>query len=318
MVRRLYDPPQPLGALEQDLEQLDRRYHDTLVPSRELKVSDDGRLLVGGEAHRLDDRALTQLAAKLQVPASYLRRCDPALRAVNLNRWLGQLNAEVLVRFDGHQVRALLSSRYRPVSNADVIRSVLKAVPEDTPVRHEMTGALFVAQVLTPSSRNGAPLSGGVNLANSETGHAVVSLTAMVWRLACLNSLLCGGAEMTLRRRHTHDATRTLEEVAEMAEIAWSRAAGFPGRFEATRTILMPRPIEAVFDKIAERFSLTQQQRRLIGEAYQVEPGPTLFDCINALTRAGNSERLPLEERTELQEVGGRILQLAEGGHRWL
>ena len=51
--------------------------------------------------------------------------------------------------------------------------------------------------------------------------------------------------------------------------------------------------------------------------AFEVEPGNTMFDLINAFTRAGNSTRLPLEDRAHLQELGGKILDGAERG-RWL
>ena len=316
MVRRLFDTPVPLAELEASLCRLDERFHDTLVPSRELKVADDGRLLVGGEAHRLQPRALDQLAARLKVPASYLRRCPTDLQAHNLNRWLGQLHSTVLVRFDSQSVRALLSDRYQPVSNLEMVRSMLRAVPEDTPVRYELTGSLFVAQVLTPGYRQRG-IHGGMNIVNSETGHAVVRLSALLFRTICLNGLIMGDQEVSLRRRHTHDAQKTLEELTGMAELAWGRVAGFPGRLEGTRTIRIAEP-EPVFDKIAERYGLGPPQRRAIGEAFQVEPGLSLFEVINAVTRAANFERLPLEERTELQEVGGRILQLAEGGYRWL
>ena len=88
MVRRLYDPTVPLGELEASLSQLDRRFHDTSTSARDLTVTDDGRLMVWGEAHRLQPRAFDQLAGKLRVPAAYLHRCPPDLQATNLNRWL--------------------------------------------------------------------------------------------------------------------------------------------------------------------------------------------------------------------------------------
>ena len=213
-------------------------------------------------------------------------------------------------------MRALLSPRYQPLSNLELVRAILGKVPADTPVRYEVTAAHFVAQVLTPDSRGGG-LHGGISLGNSETGHRVVELSAMIYRTICLNGLILGDSEVTLRRRHTHRARATVQELREMAGLAWGRVAGFPGRLEATRTIRIPEP-EPVFDRIAERYGLGAPQRRAIGEAFQVEPGPSLFEVVNAVTRAGNSPSLPLEERAELQEVGGRILALAEKGHRWL
>ena len=102
-----------------------------------------------------------------------------------------------------------------------------------------------------------------------------------------------------------------------MALMAWGRVAGFPGRLESTRTIRIPQA-DPVFDRIEQRYQLSPPQRRAVREAFQVEPGETLVEVINAVTRAGNAPSLPLEERAELQELGGRLLSLAEAGHRWL
>jgi hypothetical protein len=316
MVRRLYDAPIALGELEQQLTRVEANHHDTFTHPRELSVADEGKLLVRGEAHRLQPKALDQLAGKLRVPASYLHRCPPDLVATNLNRWISGLRSDVLVRFDGSEVRAILSPRYQPVSNLEIVQRVLGTVPEDMPVRFELTACLFVAQVLTPEYREGG-LHGGMNLTNSETGHSVVQLSALIYRTICLNGLILGDSDVALKRRHTHDAGKTLHELTGLARQAWAESSRMPGRLDGTRTIRIPDPVP-VFDRIAQRYGLGQLQRRAIDRAFDVEPGGSLFEVINAVTRAANGPSLSLAERSELQEVGGRMLGLAEAGHRWL
>lgn len=316
MIRRLYDSPVVLGDLEHELARTERRHHDTQAVARSTRMTDDGRLVVDGTPHRLLPRALDQLAAKLRVPASYLSRCPTDLAATNVNRWLEGSDAELLVRFDGDTVRALLSTRYRPVSHLEVVRGLMQSVPEDTPVRYELQANLFMAQVLTPGHMS-LGLHGGINVLNSETGHAAVQLSAMVFRTICLNGLILGGQDVTLRRRHTHDAARTLEELTGTARMAWSHAADYPDRFERTRLVRIPDP-EPVFDRIAAHHGLDKRQREALSLAFRIEPGGTLFEVINAVTRAANRPQLELEERVQLQELGGRMVALAEAGHRWL
>jgi hypothetical protein len=60
------------------------------------------------------------------------------------------------------------------------------------------------------------------------------------------------------------------------------------------------------------------QATQRIDRAFDVEPGGSLFEVAGAATRAANGPSLSLAERSELQEVGGRMLSLAEAGHRWL
>ena len=190
--------------------------------------------MVRGEAHRLQPRAFDQLAGKLRVPASYLHRCPGDLVARNLNSWLAGIHTDVLIRFDGDEVRAVLSPRYQPVSSLELVRALSRAMPDDTPVRYELTCAHFVAQVLTPESQNGGGLRGGISIGNSETGFRVVEMSALIFRVICLNGLIMGDSEVTVRRRHTHDAAGTLEEIRSMALMAWGRVAGFPGLFPPT------------------------------------------------------------------------------------
>jgi hypothetical protein len=317
MVARLYGPPAALGELDAELEWQARRQSDLLVPADDVRMDSVRNLKVRGVPYPMRREALDQLAARVRVPAAYLRRCPDDLVALNVNRWLGRMGGELLVRLEDGQVRAVLSARYQPVSHLALVRAMLEHVPEETPVRYELSAQHFAAQVLTPGALSGGGMHGGIYLGNSETGHRVVEMQALVYRVICLNGLILADAATTLRRRHTREAMATLDEAREMAGEAWRRTARMPDRFEAVRSIRVPKPKEAL-EHIGRRFQLGEPEQMAIGEAFEVEPGDTLFDVINAVTRAGNSPALSLTERTDLQQLGGRILDLAEKGERWL
>ena len=63
---------------------------------------------------------------------------------------------------------------------------------------------------------------------------------------------------------------------------------------------------------------LGDEELEAVRRAFLVEPESTLYGTINALTRAGNDPVLSVESREKCQEVGGRILELASKGTRWL
>jgi len=316
MVARLFGAPMALGELEGRLREREAEFRDELVDTSELEFDvEDGRLVYGKERFRLQAQALDQIAAKVRVPANYLRRCPAELLAKNLNYWLERLGAELLVRFDGDEVRALLSDRYRPVSHLEVVQSLLQTCPAEAPVRWEMDATQLVLQVMRPSPERS--LLGGLTAQNSETGHCVVELNALVYRVICTNGLILPGGEITVRRRHTREASVTLLELRRTVAEAWPRAARHADRFDAMRMI-RATPVEPVFDRINGEFTLNEGQIDAVRAAYQIEPGYTLFDIINAYTRAGNAPELSLDERTQLQTVGGRVLASAENGHRWI
>ena len=123
-----------LGELEGVLRERELAFQDELVNAAAVRFdAEDGRLVYGGERFRLQGQALDQIAARVRAPANYLRRCPPELLAENLNYWLERMEGELLVRFDGDEVRALLSDRYRPVSHLEVVHSLLQTCPAEVP-----------------------------------------------------------------------------------------------------------------------------------------------------------------------------------------
>lgn len=316
MVAKLFGAPMALGELEGVLRERELAFRDELVDAAAVRFdAEDGRMVYGSERYRLQGQALDQIAARVRAPANYLRRCPPELLAENLNYWLERMEGELLVRFDGDEVRALLSDRYRPVSHLEVVHSLLRTCPAEAPVRWEMDATRIVLQVMRPSPERS--LLGGVTAQNSETGHCLVELNALVYRVVCTNGLILPGGEVTVRRRHTRDANATLEEVRRTISEAWPRAARHADRFDAMRMI-RALPVEPVFERINREHALNAGQVEAVQSAYAIEPGYTLFDIINAYTRAGNAPQLELSERTQLQHVGGRVLAAAENGNRWL
>ena len=317
MVARLFGPPDTLENLEDVLADQARGQEDRRIHSDRVLATRDGSLRVGGRVFRLRPEALKQLATRLRVPASYLTRCPSELAATNLNQWLRRLDRELLVRIDGGEVRAVLSARYRPISHLELVRAATRGLSRHTPVRYELGPRHFAAQILSHDALSGGDLHGGVHLGNSETGHRVVELQALVYRVVCLNGLILTDAAATLQRRHTRAPEATLDEAYRMAGEAWQVAERSRDRFHAVRSVRVPGP-KLALERIADRYQLGPEIREALLRAFDLEPGASLFEVINAVTRAGNDGRLPLPDRMELQQLGGKILDLAAKGKRWL
>jgi len=320
-VRRLHHPPVPLGDLHQHLERIRARQRDEIRPAADLLLDDvNGHLRTNGSSHILQPHARRLLAQKLRIPDSYLGRCPHHLAAANVNHFLREKGSRpLLIRYEGDQIRAILSDRYQAVDHPALTRALLEVVPESVPVRYELSPTLMVLQVLPPESQeasNGFDLFGGITVTNSETGFAVVGLKSMIYRVICLNGLVLGGGASVIRRRHTRDAEETLREFRHRAQEAWADSAETPDRLLAMKRIRIPQPGKAL-EMLQERHQLRPEARTAVTAAFEVERGNTMFDLINAFTRAGNSETLSLEDRAQLQETGGSILAGAEQG-RWL
>lgn len=313
-------PSCSLGNVLAVLEKIALDCDDELVPVHELSMdARDGSLVLGSRRRlHLQDLALSQLGNKIGVPGSYLQRCDPELRAHNVNRWLRERSGRLLLRMERGQIRAVLSERYRAVDNLDFVRMLGQALPESTPVRCELDDQQLVLQFLSSTSAtdHAGGLIPGIHAGNSEVGASSIWLSCMAYRVVCANGLILSGQEVQYRRRHVGTsslAERIAVKVVEMRNMGTAAVS----RFSDTRNIRVNDQV-AVFDRVESHYGLTSNERAEIDAAYLMEPGSTLFHTINAITRAGNSESLALASRTRLQEVGGRVVTAAESGSRWL
>lgn len=308
-------PAFALGDLASVLARRSADFTDEVVDVRDVHMdADDGNLVVGNSRYPLQTHALTQLGTKLGIPAGYLQRCEPDLRANNVNRWLDELDGPVLVRYDRAEVRALLSTRYRPLDNHEVVNAMLGVLPEDSRLRFELTATRMEVQLV--GSDGDGSLRNGLHLTNSEVGAASVSLSALIYRGICLNGLIMGHGSYTWSKRHI-GATDLQHAFQEQVPHLIEASAEARGMFKGTTAIVV-KDHEKAFERVAERYQLTKQQHAAIMQAYAEEPGVSLYHVINAVTRAGNHPELSLEPRRQLQEVGGRMLTLASEGKRWL
>jgi len=299
-----------------------RSQHDFVSRADQLYVDDKSGCLVARQAgyreFHLRNLALNQLAARLGVPGQYLQKCPSELVAENINHWLAeQPDRQFLVRCDGDDARAVLSSRYSPVDHELLLSWVNESVGRDAQVRYELTEEQLVLQLVNRREHGTVHdrLHTGVNIRNSEVGLSCVEVSGLVYRTICLNGLILSGRS-DYRRRHIGD-TSLREEVRRAVMQTGEAARVGVSMFEGTQSVRVP-DMDALFERVISRHDLTKRQGTAIREASGVEPGGTLYAAINAITRAGNDIRLDLEARRQLQGLGGSILEAAERGARWL
>ncbi|MEZ5993597.1 MAG: DUF932 domain-containing protein [Planctomycetota bacterium] len=316
------EPGNRIADLVTGLNRLKEQQHDIRVNTRELAMAPvDGALMVGGsERYTLREHAFGQIAAKLQIPAHYLRRCDPELRSRNVNRWLREADRDMLLRLEAGEVRAVLSDSYRTINHVDILGWLESRLGENVAVRYELTEGYLDLQLIgdhedsLPQARRDA-LHRGLHLRNSEVGLARVNISALVYRTICLNGLVMGAGRWAYTRRHVGNA-----EIADQVREAFDRAIDLSGQaataFAGTRGIQVAEPVKAL-ERIATRYELAEVEHAAVNRAYDVEPGDTLYDVINALTRAGNDTALAIDSRHKLQTLGGRLTDLSATG-RWI
>ena len=280
------------------------------------------------ECLTLSPWATTQACQRLGIPVDYFRRLNPPLQDANFNHWVWRQDAEPdddctsptsprpwLLRCKGQTVRAVLSDRYVPLDNADLLNILapllegrfevrgLSLTPESLHLR--LVDPRLAREVL-PDDR----LMVGVHVANSETGNRSVSVDAMVWRLVCLNGLvrLVRGKSLLRRRHVSWDRPRFADALGRAVSEALTAGAGLIDRLQAA-TREPVADVEGVIRAIGQQALLTQSVQERVRLALLGTPpsqAGTVYGLTQALTFVAQS--LAPDDRYDLEVTAGRLL----------
>lgn len=205
-----------------DSNQLEMRVHSTrpvdgeVISRTSLYVPDTGTFPLQPLAH-------DQLGSFVKIPAQYYDRMlneRPTLLAQNVNTWLKDQPKKRMIRTLHGNARAVLSNRYQRVDNneiAEVALPVLYDLPGVNIVSCEVTEKRlyihFVVPTIQGEVKRGDVVQAGGVISNSEVGCGSASVSALRWRLLCLNGMK---GEEAYRRFHTG------RQIQETGEIDWS------------------------------------------------------------------------------------------------
>ena len=323
-MRKLFESLLPLLQLLEMLKERASNFHDKVVEARNLAIDDQsGTLLIRNgstESYDWQPQAFSLVCSKLRTPASFMERCPTWLRAQNMNTFLRRdPDREFLVRLDGTEARAILSPRYKPVSNVSLVEALYSELG-NVILRAEVDPLQMILQVVTDRGQEISPgdrVHGGCQVGNSEVGFRCIGVQSWALRVLCLNGLLLGGQAMTYKRKHLTDPDQVLSDFRKAVAEAAEAGASVPSQLGDLRYIKISNH-ERVLERIQERYKLQPEEMEAVWRAWPSEAGDSLFHVVGAITRAGNDRSLDVESSARMQELGGRILTLASRGERWV
>jgi len=304
---------------------------DVNVRFSELEMTDDGTLRVGSEELGLETAAFSQFAslAGFGCGVSYLANCCPAdLRAENVNRQLQRArDREITLRtrlVDGEHrsTYAVVSPSYAAVDSDRVLEVVCDSLRDSrAELVYDGTGVratgLWMPNVVQDLAA-GDVFKVGVRVQTDDTGRGRIRISGVAFRNLCLNLIIIGEGEVeTVSVVHRGNPQRILDIVAEGVE----RARGTVGRFleswqfaRSTR-VDVPQTIRSWVEQkklkvpgvrsAAQRDALVEK----LLESWQVEPGETLADAVNAVTRAAHENTAwDIAIREEIERQASRLV----------
>lgn len=324
-----------LRELQQRIQQDDLDKWDLTVPRDRLALA-QGQLVLPEE--HLDEHpelltlspwATAQACQRLGIPAPYFVRCSAPLQDAQFNHWAWRTGIEPddetdgkagtprpwLLRCQGEGVRAVLSDRYAPLDNADLLGTLVPLLEDRFEVRGlSLTPESLHLRLVDPRlCREVLPndrLMVGVHVANSEVGRRSVTVDALVWRLVCLNGMvrLVRGKSLLRQRHISWDRPRFADALRVAVSEAVTAGAGLIDRLQTATREPVP-DVEGVVRAIARQAALTRSVQERVLQALSATAPPQqdrLYGLVQALTFTAQS--LPPDDRYDLEVVAGRLL----------
>jgi hypothetical protein len=151
---------------------------------------------------------------------------------------------------------------------------------------------------------NGDRFRPGTCISNSEVGLASLSISAFVLRLVCTNGMV---AKTDVSASYRHVSNKVLTEFPQILDKVSYELGAQRTQFQISMESLVDDPL-ATMKSFNRQFGLNNDEKEALAWAWPSEIGNTIFNVVNAYTRAAHMEGLSAESSHRLQKVGGNIL----------
>ena len=295
------------------VEEMSKNCHDKLISVKSTCFDNLETVKICGEPHYLQPIAQQEISNRLGIPITYLRKCPSDIQAMNMNYWVErERNDELFFRFDGNDVRAVFTPRYRPVDNVEVLRKLTSLeFGLETKVQVSMDHAfmqLNIPDAHRTFSVNEDKLTPGISITNSEVGIAALTMSAFYLRLVCANGLI---SKTQVAAAYRHVSLKILSEFPQVLSRLSYELDRQKDKFRISLESRTDNPLSTI-DSFNRQFQLSREEKKAVEWAWPFEAGDTMFNILNTYTKAAQYNGLSAHSSYRLQKVGGDILHLVK------
>jgi len=300
-----------LGKVFDRVDELSKNCTDEFVKVDDISFNHLESVNIGKEEHYLRPIAQQEIAFRLGIPMQYLKKCPSDVQAFNMNHWIRkERNEELFFRFDGSEVRAIFTPKYKPVDNFEVMERLdsLGYAPE-TEVQCHLDGEFMLLSIPDGSKTfriNGDSITPGIAISNSEVGLSSLSIAAFMLRLVCANGLI---SKTEVSASYRHVSRKIMDEFPDVLNNVSAELTTQRNQLRLSLESNVSDPMSTI-ESFNRQFQLGQEERKAVEWAWPFEAGETMFNVINAYTRAAQFEGLAAGSSYRLQKVGGTILSM--------
>jgi hypothetical protein len=292
----------------------------------------------------LTDWAHSQVSEISKIPRTYYNRMlkDGAtdLLKQNVDRYFPRNNGvtsdsqgnvtgikkrkQLFRTLDG-RIRAVVSSRFRTLDNADSILIGLEKLKEydakivQSYIDDNNVWIKAVTPRITQEVKVGDIVQQGILIKNSETGSGALSIEPLFWRLWCLNGAISAGAFREIHLGRDNETGAYSNNVKEAEDkIIYMKAreliektfngdllAKYADDARRSADEQIEKPVEYVND-IAATFKFSEGLKNSILDSFIKQNDPTIWGLSNAVTDLAKS--FPIAGQVKMEKIGYKIM----------
>ena len=301
-----------LEKVSDHVNEMSKNCFDNNVNVKDLSFDNLETVRIGdSQTHHLKEIAQRSISYRLGIPFQYLKKCPPEIQALNMNYWIEhERNDELFFRYDGDDVRAIFTTKYRPVDNFEVLERLDSlGYGPDTRVQCKLDNEFMLLSIMDGNKAfkiNGDTFKPGVSISNSEVGLASLGIAAFVLRLVCSNGMI---RKTEIGASYRHVSHKILSEFPGVLENVSYELGKQKSQFLLSMESPVNDPVKTI-ESFNRQFQLKEPERSAVEWAWPQEIGDTMFNIVNTYTRASQFPGLTAESSYQLQRVGGNILGL--------
>jgi hypothetical protein len=298
-----------LGDVSNRVDTMSKNCWDKMIDVKDISFENLDRVRIGSEPHVLRPIAQRSISNRLGIPYQYLKKCPSELQARNLNHWIEkEKNDELFFRWDGEDVRAIFTPKYKPTDNFEVLERLdsLGYSPETKVQCHldDQFMSLSIPDGKKTFDVKGDRITPGISVSNSEVGLASLSISCFFLRIVCVNGMI---SKTEIGASYRHVSYKILEEFPQVLEKVSMELGAQRSKFLLSTESKVDDP-HATMLSFNRQFQMGKEEQEAVEWAWPQEMGDTMFNIIQAYTRAAQYEGLSAESSYRLMKVGGNIL----------
>jgi hypothetical protein len=302
-----------LGRVSERVNNLSKDCHDNLVKVEDISFDGLDTVRIANEPHLLRPLAQQSAACRLGIPINYLRKCPPEMQAYNMNYWMmKEKNEELFFRFDGEEVRAIFTPKYKPIDNFEIMEKLDSlGYDRDTQVQCHLDAEFMVVSILYGNqafSVNGDRFTPGISISNSEVGLSSLSIAAFVLRLVCTNGMI---SKTEVSASYRHVSLKIFNEFPKVLDQVSLELGKQRDQYRISTESKVDNPMMTI-ENFNRQFQIGEKERQAVEWGWNQEMGDTMFHVANAYTRAAQFEGMSAEASYRLQKVGGMVLGMVK------